>query len=117
MPFGSYTVLVAVPSAMATVLSEEFRFIPGLVAAGLLADVATQVWPTGRSRFVDALVAFLVPALYFACYFATVAVTTGIGWSVHMWPGAIVIGGAIGLLIDELGHGPRAGSGAGSRSS
>lgn len=115
LPFGSYTVLVAVPSAMATVLSDEFRFIPGLVAAGLLADVTTYVWPAGRSRLGDALVAFLVPALYFAWYFVTVAITTGIGWSIHMWLGAIVIAGAIGLLIDELAHWPSR-SGAAARS-
>jgi len=105
LPFGSYTVLVAVPSAMATVLSDEFRFIPGLVAAGLLADVATRIWPAGRSRLGDALVAFFVPVVFFACYFATVAVTTGIGWTIHLWFGAIAIAGAIGLLIDELGRG------------
>ena len=107
LPFGSYLVLVAVPSAMATVLSDEFRFIPGLVAAGLLADVASRLCPAGRSPFGDALVAFLVPALFLACYFATVAVTTGIGWTVHMWLGAILVAGAIGLLIDELAHEPQ----------
>lgn len=106
LPFGSYTLLVAVPSAMATLLSDEYRFIPGLVVAGLLADIAAQVWPPGRSRTGDALVAFAIPALFFAGYFASIALTTGIGWTIHMWLGAIVIAGAIGLLVDELGRGP-----------
>jgi Tol biopolymer transport system component len=106
LPFGAYTVLVAAPSAMATVLSDEFRFIPGLLATGLLADVVTRVWPAGRARFSDALVAFLVPAWFFALYFATIALTSGVGWTVHLWLGAIVIAGAIGLLVDELTHGP-----------
>lgn len=106
LPFGAYTVLVAVPAAMATVLSDEYRFIPGFIVAGLLADLAVRAWPAGRSRVGDALVAFLVPALFFACYFVTVAMTTGIGWSIHLWLGAIVIAGVIGLFLDELGHGP-----------
>lgn len=106
LPFGTYTVLVAVPAAMATVLSDEYRFIPGAIVAGVLADLAARAWPAGRSRVGDALVAFLVPALFFAGYFATVALTTGIGWSIHLWLGAIVIAGVIGLFLDELGHGP-----------
>lgn len=34
--FGAFTLLVAVPAAMATVLSDEYRFIPGAIVAGLL---------------------------------------------------------------------------------
>jgi hypothetical protein len=106
LPFGAYTVLVAVPAAMATVLSDEYRFIPGAVVAGLLADVAARMWPAGGSRLGDALVAFLVPALFFASYFVAVALTTGIGWTIHLWLGAILIAGVIGLFLDELGRVP-----------
>ena len=91
---------------MATVLEDEYRFIPGVIAAGLVADVAARAWPAGRSRIGDALVAFVVPAVYFAFYFLTVALTSGIGWSVHLWLGAIVIAGVIGLFLDELAHVP-----------
>jgi hypothetical protein len=104
LPFGSFTVIVAVPFVMATVLDDQYRFIPGLVAAGLLADVAARVWPDGRSRLGDALAAFLVPAVLFALYFSTVALTQGLGWSIHMWLGAVAIAGAIGLFTDELGQ-------------
>lgn len=105
LPFGAYTALVAVPAAMATVLEDEYRFIPGVIVAGLVADVVTRAWPARRSRIGDALVAFLVPAVYFAFYFLTVALTSGIGWSIHLWLGSIVIAGVIGLFIDELAHG------------
>jgi WD40 repeat protein len=106
LPFGTFLVLVAVPAAMATVLSDEYRFIPGAIVAGVLADVAARLWPAGSSRVGDGLVAFLVPALFFACYFGAVALTTGLGWSIHLWLGAIFIAGAIGFLLDELIHGP-----------
>ena len=106
LPFGAYTVLVAVPLIMATVLRDEFRFIPAAIGAGLLADLLVSRWPPGRSRIGDALVAFLIPALFFTLYFATVAMTGGLGWSIHLWIGAIVIAGIIGLFMDELGGRP-----------
>jgi Tol biopolymer transport system component len=104
LPFGAFTVLVAVPAVMATVLRDEYRFVPSAIAAGLLADLVARTWPPGRSRVRDAVAAFLVPATFFATYFAAVALTTGIGWSIHLWLGAIVIAGVIGLLVDELAH-------------
>jgi len=106
LPLGAYTVLVAVPLSMATVLRDEFRFIPAALVAGILADVVAWRWPFGRSRIGDAVVAFLIPSLFFACYFVTVAATDGLGWSVHLWLGAIVIAGIIGLFMDELGRRP-----------
>ena len=39
--------------AMATVLEDEYRFIPGVIAAGLVADLAARAWPAGRSRIGD----------------------------------------------------------------
>ncbi len=116
LPFGAYTVLVAAPLIMATVLRDESRFIPAAIAAGLLADLVVRAWPPGRSRVGDALVAFLIPALFFALYFATVEVTAGLGWSIHLWIGAIVIAGIIGLFMDELGRRP-AGEGGSLRPS
>ena len=109
LPFGAYTVLVAVPLIMATVLRDEYRFIPAAIGAGLLADLVVRAWPPGRSRVGDALVAFLIPAMFFALYFATVAATGGLGWSVHLWLGAIVIAGIIGLFVDELSRRPAGG--------
>jgi Tol biopolymer transport system component len=106
LPFGAFAVLVAVPASMATVLSDEYRFIPAAIAAGVLADLAARAWPPGRTRVGDALVSFLVPALFFAAYFVAVAVTTGIGWSIHLWLGAIAIAGVVGLFLDELARGP-----------
>jgi len=54
------------------------------------------------ARIGDGFVAFLVPAVVFALYFATLMMTGGIGWSIHLWLGAIVIAGIIGLFLDEL---------------
>jgi hypothetical protein len=107
LPLGSYTVLVAAPLIMATVLRDEYRFIPAALLAGILADVVARAWPPGRSRTGDGLVAFGIPAVFFALYFITVAATSGLGWSIHLWVGAIVIAGIIGLFVDEIGRQPR----------
>jgi hypothetical protein len=69
-------------------------------------------WPAGQSRVGDAIVAFLVPAVVFALYFAMLMMTGGIGWTIHLWLGAIVIAGIIGLFLDELTRAATARAGA-----
>jgi hypothetical protein len=56
----------------------------------------------GRSRVGDAVIAFAVPALTYLAYFATLAATTGIGWTIHLWLGATLLAGIIGLALNEL---------------
>ena len=51
---------------------------------------------------------FLAPALFFAAYFVAVALTTGIGWSIHLWLGAIAIAGIIGRPGRRARPGPGA---------
>lgn len=102
LPFGSFAVLVGAPVVLVALIHDEYRFIPAAIASGLLADVIARNWPPHQSRLGDALVSFLVPVLFFGGYFATMAVTTGIGWTIHLWLGSIVIAGIIGLLVDEV---------------
>jgi hypothetical protein len=102
LPVGAYALVVGVPLAMMTVLSDEYRLLPGIALAALVAEVLVWRWPAGASRIGDALVAFLVPAVVFALYFATIALTDGLGWTVPLWLGAIFTAGIIGLFLDEL---------------
>ena len=106
LPFGAYTILIAVPAILATVLEDQERFIAGALIAGVLVDLLARVWPAATSRRGDAAFAFLAPAVFFAFYFATVALTDGIGWTIHLWLGAILTAGVIGLLLDELARRP-----------
>jgi hypothetical protein len=55
----------------------------------------------GRSGALR-LFAFAVPVSYYAFYFAALKVTQGLGWSVHLWTGSIVLAGVIGLLLSYL---------------
>lgn len=77
------------------------------VAAGLGADLL--VWrlrpaPARRREFY--LFAFLMPALYFALYFAALATVEGLAWSIHLWAGSIAQAGVVGLLLAALAAPP-----------
>ena len=102
LPFGALTLLLFAPTALMTVVSEEYRFLPGALLAGLLADLLVRRFPYGSARRTDAVIAFAVPAGFYAAYFATLLVTSGVGWTVHLWLGAILIAGIIGLALDEV---------------
>ncbi len=104
LPFGALTLIVALPAVLATVLTDEYRFIPAAIVAGLLADLLVMLIGYGVSRRRDAAVAFAIPSLFYAAYFVTIGMTVGIGWSIHLWLGAIVLAGIVGLLLDELGR-------------
>jgi Tol biopolymer transport system component len=102
MPLGSYALVIGAPIAMATVLDDQYRLLPAIAIAALAAELVVRRWPAGRSRVGDGIVAFLIPAIVFALYFATLMLTGGIGWTVHLWLGAIFTAGIIGLFLDEL---------------
>ncbi len=106
VPFGGLTVLVLVPTALMALVSDEYRFLPGALLAGLLADLLVRRFPYGSSRRTDAVIAFAIPAAFYAAYFVTLQLTGGIGWTIHLWLGAIVLAGVIGLVLDEALRGP-----------
>jgi Tol biopolymer transport system component len=102
LPFGAVTLLVAAPTALMTVVSDRREFLPGAILAGVASDLLIRRLGYGVSRRADALVAFAIPALYYVAYFGTIGLTTGMGWTVHLWLGASILAGAIGLALNEL---------------
>lgn len=103
LPVGSMTLLITVNTALMTVLSDSQLLIPGALLAGMLADVL--LWRLRPSaQHIDALriFAFAVPAIYYACYFATLGLTEGITWSIHLWLGSIFLAGIVGLLLSYV---------------
>ena len=61
VPFGGLTVLVLVPTALMALVSDEYRFLPGALLAGLLADLLVWRFPYGSSRRTDAVIAVADP--------------------------------------------------------
>ena len=82
---------------------DQWRLIPGAIAAGLVADLLVRRLVPSPARIPALrLVAFAVPAVDFAVYFVGVALTRGVWWSLPLWSGAIVLAGAAGWLASWL---------------
>ena len=107
VPFGGLTLLVLGPTALIAFVSDEYRFLPGALLAGLFADLLVRRLGYGAARRTDAVIAFAIPASFSLAYFLTLSLTGGIGWTIHLWLGAIVLAGVVGLLIDEAMRGGR----------
>ncbi len=85
-------------------LWERERVIAALaVVAGLIADLL--VWRLKPSLAIPVafrVFAFVVPLVYYALYFLVLLVTKGVGWSMNLWMGSIVMAGIVGLLVSYL---------------
>lgn len=98
LPFGSLALVFALGAVPEVFRADQTRFIPAILVAGLIAD-ALHAWlrPSLERRGALRLFAFLTPVVLYALYFLTIQVTSGIGWSVPLWTGAVAIGGIVGL--------------------
>ena len=72
--------------------------LPGLVADGLLVPLQ----PSPRRPWTFRLFAFVVPVVFYLCYFVALRLMKGMWWSVHLWTGAIVLAGLVGWLLSYL---------------
>lgn len=104
IPIGSLTVLVGVSGALMTVISDNYWYIVVAVVAGLGGDVlAAIVKPSLERTWTIRVVAFLVPAIWYATYLLALGVWgDGIGWSMHMMLGTPLLAGAVGLLLSFI---------------
>jgi hypothetical protein len=99
LPFGAMTVLFGLSSLLTVSVHQVWYFLPATFVTGLAADVLVQRWQATPQRRLLRLVAFLVPALFYALYFLTVALEGGVWWRVHLWGGSIVMAGLLGWLL------------------
>ncbi|MBL8134736.1 MAG: hypothetical protein JNL42_22940 [Anaerolineae bacterium] len=104
LPFGAFTLLFGVSTALFTVLNDAFILIAPALAAGVIMDLLMlRLRPSPQRAHQFIIAAAAAPAVYFAGYFAVFAATNSLRWSIHVWSGAIfiagLIGGAIALLI------------------
>jgi dipeptidyl aminopeptidase/acylaminoacyl peptidase len=100
LPIGALTIIFGLSTALMSVLSDAYRLIPGALLAGATSDLL--VWrlrslPTRSLAF--RIVAFFAPASYFAASLGTLALGRGIGWSVHLWAGSVILAGCVGLVL------------------
>ena len=103
LPFGAFAFVFTIQTALLSVVRDAYMLIPAALLAGLGADVLYRAWQPGSAhpaalrRF-----AFAGPVLYYLLYFGTFQLTQGIGWSIHLWLGAAVLAGVVGVLLSFL---------------
>jgi Tol biopolymer transport system component len=103
LPFGTLTLVFGLSGILMAVLHDHEQLIPAAVLAGLFADLLLRwLHPTADRPGALRLFAFAAPLVYESLYFATLALTSGIDWSIHLWAGAAVMAGAVGVLLSTL---------------
>jgi hypothetical protein len=103
LPAGAFTVVFGLNALLVGVARDQYALVLPAVAAGIVIDVLVRRLRPSRARpFWLRVVAFAAPATYFALFFATVAVTRGLWWSIPLWSGAIVLAGGVGWLLSWL---------------
>lgn len=103
LPFGSLALLITLNAALLSILHDTYALLPAALLAGLLGDLLLA-----RAQPAQAHIArvrafgFALPALLTALYFLTLLLSVGIAWSVHLWVGAVVLAGVVGLLLSYV---------------
>jgi hypothetical protein len=108
LPFGSLLLVLTLNSALISVLEAQYY----LIAVGLLGGLAGDClfkWlkPSVARPTRVRLFACAVPMVLYGLYFAALAVTWGVWWSIPFWSGAIVLAGIVGWLLSVLLIPPR----------
>ena len=100
LPAGSLTLVVGLAALLAVSVHGDYQLLPAAILAGLFADLLNQVLRPGVERPAAwRLFAFGVPAMLYALYFVTLALTGGLWWTIHLWTGVIVLAGTSGWLL------------------
>jgi hypothetical protein len=108
LPAGALTGLITLNALMMWIEGQHYsgEYWPVLfsaLAAGLLADGLYATLKPSLSRVAALrLFAFTVPFVQYLLFFLVLLLTGGIWWKIHMWLGAPVLAGAIGLGLSFL---------------
>lgn len=100
LPVGALALVFGLPALASVTLHGNLAFLAPAVLAGFVGDALVQ-WRRPTPANPRAMRAFgaLVPASFGITYVTVVAATVGIGWTVHVWTGAIVLAAFTGLLL------------------
>jgi Tol biopolymer transport system component len=103
LPFGALTFIITMNAALISLISDEYVFVAGAFAAGLIAELLLRLLKPSISAPVRWYsFAFLVPFFLYGLYFLTIFRTRNVIWSPHLWLGSIVEAGLVGLLLGFL---------------
>jgi hypothetical protein len=103
LPLGAFTLIYMVSSIVSSLMAKStlvlavamLACVTGLFIDLLYKGLQPNMDQPGRLR----LFAFVTPIIINGIYFLGLAAIKGIAWSVHLWAGAIVMAGVVGLLL------------------
>lgn len=101
LPAGWITLLFGITVGATVALGGPPGFAVVAIAAGLVADGLYRRLDLRRTRDFRAFGA-AVPAVLWSLYFLALAITVGIGWAIHAWGGAILLGAFVGVVVTYL---------------
>lgn len=107
LPLGALTLIWGLHTVGMAILDyqrlSQFWLALGMFAAVILLDVLSWRYQVAlRLPNNLRIFAFAAPFLLFGAYFGVLHLTEGIGWSVHLWTGAVFLTGVTGLLLSYL---------------
>jgi hypothetical protein len=100
LPAGSLILIVGLSSLMALGIRQAWIFLPGALIAALAGELMLA-WLKPSPIYSPAVrwFGFGLPAVFWALYFATRALTEPFNWTIHLWAGSILLAGIMGLLV------------------
>ena len=105
LPLGALTLIFTLNGSLMSVLADQYRLIPVMLLAGIVADLLLWLLkPSARRPVALRLFAFLVPLVLYLFYFLTLMLTDTVTltWSIHLWLGASVMAGMVSLVLSYL---------------
>lgn len=103
LPPGALTLIFTLNATLMSVLSDQYRLIPAVLLAGLVADfLLWRLKPSAERPAAVHLFAFAVPTILYLFYFLTLMLTSGITWRIHLWLGSTVMAGIVGLVLSYV---------------
>jgi len=118
LPFGSFTFVIGVNYTLMFLMTMDDSFrapftLAAVLAAGFIADLLyAALQPSTVNETALRIFAFLVPFTMIALYIASLLLTHGLWWQIHMWGGVPFVCGVAGLFLSFLSHPPALPEGA-----
>jgi membrane protease YdiL (CAAX protease family) len=112
LPPGAVTLVLGLSGLLLSALGGRYAPVVAALLAGAVADLWLR-WlrPTTTRPWAMHVFAFVVPATLYGAYFAALELWVGhVWWPVHLWAGAVVLAGVVGLLLSTVAL-PSRGSG------
>jgi hypothetical protein len=104
LPVGLITIVVAAASVPNGVF-DDFENLPAQlwpIAGAVIADLAVQAAAARRPDLVPLAAGILIPLLVWPTHLVGIELSIGIGWSLELWSGVVVLTTLAGAVLGGL---------------